>query len=192
MSRMETAPQNDYISRLSHTHEQILNWLLVNPERSQRECADHFGYTQAWLSRLIHSDLFQAKLRERQEAVFLHVAQDIPAKLRGLADIAIERVTELVSNTEDPGVLVDVFDKTLNRLGYAPASARNPLPANVIQNNVVLVSPDDLASARGVVLSGATLENPSPQLTVGEVQPVPSPRIETPAFAGPEAARGEV
>lgn len=188
--RMEPAPQNSLISRLSHTHEQVLNWLVANPERSQRECADHFGYTQAWLSRLIHSDLFQARLKERQETVFLHVAQDIPAKLRGLADIAIERVAELVGETENPDILVDVFDKTLHRLGYAPASARNPAPANMIQNNVILVSQEDLAIARDVVISGATLENPSPQLTLGEVQSIPSPGLEVSLAPGPEKAGG--
>jgi len=184
---MESGPANTSIARLSHTHEQIINWLIENPELSLRQCADYFGYTQSWLSRLIHSDLFQNKLRDRQDAVFVSVAQDIPAKLRSLADISIERVCELVATTESPDVMVDVFDKTMHRLGYAPSSVRNPGPAPV-QNNVFVVSAADLASAREVVVSGATIENTSPQLALGEVQSfttsgheaIPAPRAEAP------------
>lgn len=182
---------NSAVARLSTTHEAVMNWLLQNPERSLRECADTFGYTQAWLSRLIHSDIFQARLRERQDAVFLHVAQDIPAKLRGLADIAIEKVSEMIAETESPELAVDVFDKVMHRLGYAPASTRNSPPAPT-QTNVFVVSPADLASAREVVVAGAVHENTSPQLTMGEVQSLPSPGFEDFAPARQEASGGEV
>lgn len=188
---MKPAVTNNALARLSHTHEQIINWLIANPERSLRQCADHFGYTQAWLSRLIHSDLFQSKLRDRQEAVFLAVAQDIPAKLRGLADIAIERVCELVAETENPDVIVDVFDKTLHRLGYAPSSARNPGPAPV-QNNVFVVSPADLASAREIVVSGAAVENTSSPPALGEIQPNSTPGYEAIPAPWQETPRGEI
>lgn len=188
---MESGPANNSIARLSHTHEQIINWLIANPELSLRQCADYFGYTQSWLSRLIHSDLFQNKLRDRQDAVFISVAQDIPAKLRSLADISIERVCELVATTESPDVLVDVFDKTLHRLGYAPSSTRNPGPAPV-QNNVFVVSSADLASAREVVVSGAPIENTSPQPALGEVQSFATPGHEAISAPRQETPRGEV
>lgn len=188
---MESVTTNTSIARLSHTHEQVINWLIENPERSLRQCADHFGYTQSWLSRLIHSDLFQNKLRDRQDAVFVSVAQDIPAKLRSLADISIERVCELVAETESPDILVDVFDKTMHRLGYAPSSARNPGPAPV-QNNVFVVSSADLASAREVVVSGALIENTSTQPALGEVQSELSARHETVPAQGAQAPGREV
>ncbi len=134
------------IARLSHRHDQIINWLLLNPHRPLRDCAAHFNYTQAWLSSLIHSDIFQAKLKERQGEVFVAVANDIPAKLRGLADIAIEKVTRMVEESEDPDLALDVFDKTLHRLGYAPQKAAAPAgPAP--QVNVFAVSSADLAQA---------------------------------------------
>ena len=50
------------IARLNTTHEMLMNWLVCNPEKSLRECADHFGYTQSWLSQIIHSDIFQHAL----------------------------------------------------------------------------------------------------------------------------------
>lgn len=132
------------IESVSHTHDQVMNWLVLNPEKYLRECADHFGYTQSWLSTLIHSDVFQAKLKERQDSVFTHVMQDIPEKLRGLADIAIDQLgTQLESNT-DKNYSLDAFEKILKTAGYGVAKSSAPIQ----NNNVFMVSREALSSAR--------------------------------------------
>lgn len=136
------------IQRISHTHDQIMNWLIANPGVSLRECADYFGYTQGWLSQIIHSDVFQAKLKERQTDVFIRVADDIPSKLSALADVAIGKVQEALERSDNGRFAVDVFDKAMHRLGYAPNSARNPGPQAVMQQNNYFISRDDLAIAR--------------------------------------------
>lgn len=137
------------VAKLSYMHEGILNWLLQNPHKSLRECADEHGISQGWLSQLIHSDIFQAKLKERQESVFVEIAQDIPTKLRGVADQALEKVSQILEKTEDTAVVVDIFDKALNRLGYAPqkGGAQPAAPTNQ-QNNIFVASKEDLAAAR--------------------------------------------
>jgi hypothetical protein len=160
------------IQKISYTHEQILNWLVLNPHVSLRECADHFGYTQPWLSTLIHSDIFQAKLRERQMQVAARVAQSIPERLQVVTNIALEKLAEKVAESEDPEFILDAADKALHRMGYAPASARNPAgsPAqgNVQnQTNVFMLGANDLAEARRIMAASA-----APQLereVVGEV-----------------------
>ena len=114
------------IQRISHTHEMIINWLVLHPQLSLRECADHFGYTQPWLSQLIHSDIFQAALRARQIEVASRVAASIPEKLQAAADIALTKLGDALAKTEDPDFILDAADRTLHRMGYAPASARNP------------------------------------------------------------------
>ena len=156
----DDADNGSVIARMSHKHEQIVNWLLQNPEKSLRECADTFNYSQGWLSQLIHSDIFQAQLKGRQEAVFVQVAQDIPTKLKGLADIAIEKVTRIISETEEPAIVIDVFDKTLNRLGYAPQKNSASAPA-ATQVNMLMVSKDALAEAR-LMIGGTAQSLPAP------------------------------
>lgn len=139
------------IGKISYSHEALMNWLLVNPDRPLRDAAAYFGYTQAWISTVIHSDIFQAKLFARQEKVFAQVAQDLPTKLAGAAHIALERMTEKLTTTEDPKYLLDATDKLLHRMGYAPAAARAPQGAPVIQNtqiNNFSVSSADLNAAR--------------------------------------------
>jgi hypothetical protein len=145
------------IQRISHTHEAVINWLVLNPEKSLRECADHFGYTQPWLSTLIHSDIFQMALRERQLAVAARVAQSIPERLRVCTDLALEKLADKIVQSEDPDFILDAADRTLHRMGFAPQSARNPAgspgQAQGIQNqtNVFVLGHEDLAEARRIM-----------------------------------------
>lgn len=165
-------PRESAVAKLSHRHDQIINWLLENPHQSLRACADHFNYSQGWLSQLIHSDIFQAQLKARQESVFVQIAQDIPTKLKGLADQAIEKVSEILERNENPEMVVDIFDKTLNRLGYAPQKGGSgPAPAQT-QVNVFTVSKSDLAEARVMISAQQT--------------PVLEARLDTHSSAGGE------
>lgn len=148
------------VSKLSHVHESIINWLVLNPGRSMRQCADNFGYTQPWLSSLVNSDIFQAALRERQIEVAVRVAQNIPAKLAAVADIALDKLADKVAESEDAEFLLDAADRTLHRMGFAPQSTRNPAgspsqfgPSAVnIQQNF-MVTGQDLAAARELMQS---------------------------------------
>lgn len=145
------------LKRISHVHDLVMNWMLLNPQKSLRECSEYFGYTQAWLSTLIHSDIFQARLKEKQELVFAQVAQSIPRKLTAVADVALEKLGEMVADSTDPEFVLDVADKALHRMGFAPASARNPAgsPAQhnngPVQNNTFIVGASDLADARDMM-----------------------------------------
>jgi hypothetical protein len=147
------------IIRLNHTHEAVLNWLVLNPDRNLRECADHFGYSQSWLSQLVHSDLFQHALREKQLAISVCIADSIPQKLRRAADIAVEKLADKLETTEDPEFILDATDKILHRLGYAPQSARNPggspHSGPVGQQNNFFITAGELTAARELMQSVA-------------------------------------
>lgn len=146
------------IMNISHTHDQIMNWLISNPEKSLRECADFFHYSQSWLSQIIHSDVFQSKLKERQQDVFVRVAGGIPQKLAALADVAIEKVSTALEKSEDGTFALDVFDKSMHRLGYAPSSARSVASPAVVQQNNFYISQGDLANARELMVPAVQVQ----------------------------------
>ena len=168
------AESNQVVS-LSHTHEAVMNWMLLNPDRSLRECADHFGYTQSWLSTLIHSDIFQARLAERQEGIRARIADSIPQKMRMAADIGVEKLATALEKSEDPEFILDATDKLLHRLGYAPARSSAPPigqgQQGGVQNNF-FVSAGDITAAREAWLA---LNEPKPEtpgaVIDGEVLP---------------------
>lgn len=160
------------LARLNHTHEQMLNWLVMNPDRSLRELADHMGYTQSWVSTILHSDLFQLALKDRQLSVAARVVGSIPEKLRRAADIATDKLADMVADSEDPEFILDATDKILHRMGYAPQSARNPagspggLSANTQQNNF-FIQAGDLAAAREL-MQAASVQGEARTLALGE------------------------
>lgn len=159
--------------KLSTSHEMLMNWLILNPDKSMRECADHFGYTQSWLSSIIHSDIFQHALKEKQLEVFSRVAGSIPEKLRRVADVGLDRLVEKVEQSEDPEFLLNATDKILHRMGYAPQSARNPAGSpgaglGQTQQNNFFISAGDLEAARGLMQLASQAN-----AAVAENQPLP-------------------
>lgn len=171
-----TLPVERYqLSRLTITHDAILDWLIANPGKgAMSKCANYFGYTQAWLSSIVWSDAFQAKLRDKKEILFTETLVPLREQVAGVATRALERLGEKVEVIEDPKVLVDVADKMLHRLGYAPKADTAPTgTVNNTQNNFYEVTPELLAEARnsskkGVDYAVDALPAPQGVQTVGE------------------------
>ena len=53
------------VQRVSYTHNAIIDALIADPCISQQELAARFGYTAGWVSQILASDAFQARLAER-------------------------------------------------------------------------------------------------------------------------------
>lgn len=53
--------------RIRYTHEAMIDKIIANPWVSNIELAEYFGYSQSWVSTIITSGAFQAKLAERKE-----------------------------------------------------------------------------------------------------------------------------
>jgi len=161
-----TPEQKHYqVGRLSITHEAIIDWLVANPGKGQKgRCAEVFGITQAWLSTLIHSDAFQAVLREKQDVEYQLNVVPLKDKITAVAHEAVEKLGESVSLTNDPKLLLDISDKMLHRLGYAPkVGIATGDTINNTQNNTYNVSPDLLAKAREATKKGDLLDANAPK-----------------------------
>jgi len=125
------------IARVSYTHEAIADWLLANPDKKLKECADQFGYTQAWLSTVIHSDAFQVYFSQRRAALNQIIHHGISAKLQDTTQKALDILNTRLDEPEDleSEFILDVADKLLHRQGYAPGKV------SLIQNNITAPVP---------------------------------------------------
>lgn len=114
--------QSAQIQKMSHKHEDILNFLLNNPLEKMGNVAAHFGVTFSWLSTIVHSHAFQNQLRKRQDMVFdSAVLAPIEDKLGAAAQVTLDAYLEKVPMlTADQ--LISANDKLLNRLGYGTKS----------------------------------------------------------------------
>ncbi len=164
--------QSNQILAVSDLHEGILNYLVTHPAVSRLEVAEAFGVTRCWLSTIIHSDVFQAKLRERQDEVFTEaIVAPIEQKLLGAAHMAAERMMELLPNTGDLREVSGAMDTALKNLGYGQ---RSTATINADQVNVVQVSSESLSRARDLV--GAARAAQAEDIMEGE--PLEQKRLE--------------
>ncbi len=137
------------VQRLSHGHRAILEYVVKNPDCTNKQIAAAFQRSPEWIGMLIRTDLFQEALdRAMDQSLTMH-AIPLRQKLMGAAHMAVEKLGTKINSSEDPNFILAAADKTLHRLGYAPT--RGPEAAveqNVAQQNVFVVDPETLRVAR--------------------------------------------
>lgn len=141
------------INKLSPTHEALLRWVLQNPgPRLVSRAAEFFGYSVPWMSTVMNSDAFRAKLAELSEQADCAVVADIPAKLRGVASLALDGLAEQVHRASNDltmqprEFLKETAEMALEKLGFgAKGAAASP---TTINNTQVFVAADPGALAR--------------------------------------------
>jgi len=135
---MGTDSASGAIQRVSYTHDALIDMIIANPAISQGELAKAFGYTQGWLSRVMNSDAFQARLAARKtEVVDPQLVLSIDEKLRALASKSLDVVLDKLTVTQNPDTALKALEVTSKALGYG-ARQQN---LNVQQNFVVALPP---------------------------------------------------
>jgi hypothetical protein len=99
------------IDKVSHIHECIINEMLLNPAVTQQDLSMMFGYSVSWMSRLINSDSFQARLAERRRELIDPV---LKVRLEDRLKSAVMQSTEQIQRRLDAG---DNADLALQSLG---------------------------------------------------------------------------
>lgn len=132
------------ILRVHYSHDAMIDLILGSPMVSQNEIAKHFGYTVPWVSRIINSDAFQARLAERKtELIDPVLAASMDEKLRAVAAKSLDVVLEkLCLPVVDGKFALEAAGVVTKALGYG-ARQQN---LNVQQNFVVAL-PGKAASA---------------------------------------------
>ena len=164
------------IQRVKYTHDALIDMIIANPAVSQGQLATAFGYTQGWLSRVMNSDAFQARLAARKmEVVDPQLVLSIDEKLRALASKSLDVVLDKLSVTQNPDTALKALEVTSKALGYG-ARQQN---LNVQQNFVVALPPKAASAEEWVAAHG-------PGLPGGTSQTLP------PAFASSTPGHGQI
>ena len=133
------------IGHLNHKHEGVMRWLLLNPDRTQGDCARELRYTEAWISRIINSDMFQAEYKRRCRETGVADAHSTRARISGLAATAMEKLQEKIElPTAEPRLLKETADMALKHLGYGTA----PAPVETDTGRTIHVAGDLIVQAR--------------------------------------------
>jgi hypothetical protein len=93
--------------KVSYTHDAVIDFIIAHPEASQGKIAAHFGYTPAWMSIIINSDAFQARLRERKAEIIdptlVATARD---RFQAVLAKGQERLLEILESPSPPPNIV--------------------------------------------------------------------------------------
>jgi hypothetical protein len=122
------------ISRVKYSHDALIDVIIATPGVKQGDLAKHFGYTQAWVSRIINSDAFQLRLAQRKaDVIDPSLVMSIDERLKALADRSLSKLLDKLEVSENPDFMLKTAELATKSLGYG-ARAQN---VNVQQNFVV-------------------------------------------------------
>jgi len=149
-SRGPTGRPTNKLKKVSNKHDAIADYLIANPEVSLKDVAAVFEVTPTWMSIVVNSDVFRAHMQRKVDGAFEEVIIPLRSKLLGVAHLAVEKLGDAVTKSQDPDYILAAADKTLHRLGYAPSKGPDPAAPTVVnqQNNFYTVDKDMLAEAR--------------------------------------------
>lgn len=87
--------------RLRYTHEDCIDFMIANPEVSQGALALRYGYSQGWMSLVINSDAFRARLAaRRRELVDPTLEITLNERFNALTVKSLEVLQEKLSKPE--------------------------------------------------------------------------------------------
>lgn len=87
--------------RLTYTHEAMIDLILAEPTVTYEELAEIFSLSKGWISRVVSSDSFKARMAERkaqlQDPI---ISRSLNERLRGVTVKAIDMISEKLDSPE--------------------------------------------------------------------------------------------
>ena len=101
------------LARITYTHDAMIDLILQDPTVTHEELAELFTLSRGWVSRVVYSDAFQARLAERKaQLIDPFIAADLNTRLRGVTIQAVNIVSAKLESEESA-------DYALEALGLA-------------------------------------------------------------------------
>lgn len=90
------------LGKVRYTHEDCINRILAEPTISQNTLAELYGYTPGWMSIIVNSDAFQARLAERRAELVDPILQvTINERFKALTIRSLEVLQEKLAKPAD-------------------------------------------------------------------------------------------
>jgi hypothetical protein len=123
----------------------MIDFLIANPWASNKQIAERFGYSEAWVSVIFNSEAFRERLAERREDIvdpFLRTT--LEDRMKSVLDLSLEVLQEKLRETRNGNLAVRVLEHGSRALGYGARAA----PAPVQVATYVAVVPAKALGAR--------------------------------------------
>jgi hypothetical protein len=89
-------------AKIRYSHDAMIDLIIAQPGISQNALAVKFGYTPAWVSTIMSSDAFKARLaNRREEVVDPALTLSLEERFRGLTERSLAVLAEKLSKPSD-------------------------------------------------------------------------------------------
>lgn len=135
----QLSPDRRQIAKVAYTHDAMIDLIIARPDIKGVELAAHFGYSQPWISRIIGSDAFQARLAERKGVLIdPTLVQSFDERIKGLAITSLDIIQEKLDATRNPQLALSTLELTTKALSMG---ARGQRESGTTVNFVVALPP---------------------------------------------------
>lgn len=122
----------DAIARVKYSHDAMIDFILADPTVSQAAIAAHFGYGQAWVSRIMNSDAFQARLAARRaDIIDTTLVATVDERFKAVINKSLDVVLEKLHTNPSFDVAIKAAEVAAKAMGYGAKPQVN------IQNNIL-------------------------------------------------------
>jgi hypothetical protein len=112
------------ISKVNYTHDAVISMIIATPWITQREIARHFHYTEAWISQVMGSDAFQARLAARKsELEDPAIIATIEERFKGLANLSMNVLQEKLEASRSAELALKTLELATRGMGYGARQA---------------------------------------------------------------------
>src|SRR5271155_4308879 len=121
---VETWPSGAHrgISQVRYTHDDMVDTIIANPCVTQNELAARYGYSASWVSQVLTSDAFQARLHQRKDeltdpTIKATIKERFEAMVRRSLEILEQKLNKPADQVSDQLVL-QTLGLTSRAAGY--------------------------------------------------------------------------
>lgn len=163
MTRELEGAAGQAIAKIRYSHTDMIDFIIANPGVSQGMLATRYGYTQAWISRVMSSDAWQsAAAARREELVDPTLLASINERFHAMTALSLERLMEKL---EKPAVSDQVVLKAVElgakAMGVGGNAVIAPPPADHLAQLANRLIDLQARVRQGIVLDGQATEVPA-------------------------------
>jgi hypothetical protein len=160
------------LDRIKYTHEDMIDFIIANPGIGLAGIAARYGYTIGWISNIMASDAWKARMAERRgELVDPVLTATITERMNGMVNLSMVRLMEKLEAPQcSDAVALKAFELGAKGLGIGGNAAPQPVQLGEdhlarLAQRLVALNPN---ASQGVSYHGKTIDV--------EVLPVSNPQ----------------
>lgn len=132
------------IQRINYSHDGMINLILANPGISQNQVAAMLGYSASWVSTVMVSDAFQARLAERSAEIIDPMLRiSVKEQFEGMVNRSLEILRHKLS--QPPELVPDqlalrALEISSKAAGYGAKVEPTPISPQTVHNHLHILS----------------------------------------------------